>query len=90
MIPKTGLNDLLFRELLVDDRCNRQPLLAYLEVLPLTLYAENQEDIIGKLDDLDGSLFQSPSATAAAFMLSRHTKCLAYLQSLLQRCPHGG
>ncbi|CAF2133819.1 unnamed protein product [Brassica rapa] len=93
---KQMINDLFFRrqeilhqELLVDDRCNRQPLLAYLEVLPLTLYAENQEDIIGKLDDLDGSLFQSPSATAAAFMLSRHTKCLAYLQSLLQRCPHG-
>ncbi|KAH0936409.1 hypothetical protein HID58_013526, partial [Brassica napus] len=70
---KQMINDLFFRrqeilhqELLVDDRCNRQPLLAYLEVLPLTLYAENQEDIIGKLDDLDGSLFQSPSATAAA------------------------
>ncbi|CAN6830071.1 unnamed protein product [Brassica oleracea] len=93
---KQMINDLFFRrqeildqELLVDGRCNRQPLLAYLEVLPLTLYTENQEDIIGKLDNLDGSLCQSPSATAAAFMLSRHTKCLAYLQSLVQRCPHG-
>ena len=55
MIPETGLNNFLFRELLVDGRCNRQPLLAYLEVLPLTLYTENQEDIIGKLDNLDGS-----------------------------------
>ncbi|CAH8358427.1 unnamed protein product [Eruca vesicaria subsp. sativa] len=93
---KQMINDLFFqrqeilhRELLVDGRCNRQPLLAYLEVLPLTLYAEIQEDIIENMDDLDGSLFQSPSATAAAFMLSRNTKSLAYLQSLVQRCPHG-
>lgn len=90
MTPETGLINLLFRELLLDGRCNGQPLLAYLEVFPLTLYAEYKEDIIGKLDDLDGSLFQSPSATAAAFMLSRSTRCLAYLQSLVQRCPHGG
>ncbi|CAH2047853.1 unnamed protein product [Thlaspi arvense] len=93
---KQMINNLFFqrqkifhREKLVDGRCNRQPLLAYLEVLPSTLYAENQEDIIEKLDDLDGSLFQSPSATAAAFILSRNTNCLAYLQSLVQRCPNG-
>ncbi|KAF8114186.1 hypothetical protein N665_0040s0041 [Sinapis alba] len=93
---KQMINDLFFRrqeilhqELLLDGRCNRQSLLAYLEVLPLTSYEENPDDIIGNLDDLDGSLFQSPSATAAAFILSRNTKCLAYLQSLVRRCPHG-
>lgn len=74
----------------MDDSYNRQSLLAYLEVLPSTFYAKNKENIIEKLGDFDGSLFQSPSATAAAFMLSGNTKCLAYLQSLVQRCPHGG
>ncbi|KAL1210782.1 (E,E)-geranyllinalool synthase [Cardamine amara subsp. amara] len=81
--------EILHREKLMDDRYNQRSLLAYLEVLPSTLYTENQEEIIEKLCDFDGSLFQSPSATAAAFMLSGNTKCLAYLQSLVQRCPHG-
>lgn len=81
---------MFFREKLVDGRCNRQPLLAYLEVLPPTFYGENQEDIFEKLNDLDGSLFQSPSATAAAFMLTSNTNCLDYLQSLVKRCPRGG
>lgn len=74
----------------MDGRNNQQSLLAYLEVLPSTLYDENQEDIVEKLGDSDGSLFQSPSATAAAYMLSGNTKCLVYLKSLVQRCPHGG
>ncbi|XP_010418061.1 PREDICTED: (E,E)-geranyllinalool synthase-like isoform X2 [Camelina sativa] len=93
---KRMINNLLFqrkkilqREKLVDDRHNQQSLLAYLEVLPSTLYAKNQKDIIQKLGDSDGSLFQSPSATAAAYMLSRNTQCLAYLKSLVQRCPDG-
>ncbi|EOA34402.1 hypothetical protein CARUB_v10021930mg [Capsella rubella] len=81
--------EILHREKLVDSRYNRQSLLAYLEVLPSTLYAENQEDIVERLDESDGSLFQLPSATAAAYMLSGNTKCLAYLKSLVQRCPHG-
>lgn len=73
------------------DDCNHKPLLAYLEVLPSTLYVENLEDIIAKrVDSIDGSLFQSPSATASAFMLTRNAKCLAYLQNLIQRCPNGG
>ncbi|KAL5579370.1 hypothetical protein UlMin_011812, partial [Ulmus minor] len=36
-----------------------------------------------------GSLFQSPSATASAFMSTGNEKCLSYLQSLAQRCPNG-
>lgn len=74
----------------MDGRYQRQSLLTYLEVLPSTLYAENQEHIVEILGDSDGSLFQSPSATAAAYMLSGNPKCLAYLQSLVQKCPHGG
>ncbi|KAL1210783.1 (E,E)-geranyllinalool synthase [Cardamine amara subsp. amara] len=81
--------EILKREKMVDD-CNQKPLLAYLEVLPTKLYVENHEDIIVKsLDSIDGSLFQSPSATASAFVLTRNTKCLAYLQNLVQRCPNG-
>ncbi|KAG7585056.1 Terpene synthase metal-binding domain [Arabidopsis thaliana x Arabidopsis arenosa] len=81
--------EIIKREKLVDD-CNYKPLLAYLEVLPSKLYVKNQEDIIVKsLDSIDGSLFQSPSATASAFMLTRNTKCLAYLQNLVQKCPNG-
>ncbi|CAA0306496.1 unnamed protein product [Arabidopsis thaliana] len=81
--------EIIEREKLVDD-CNYIPLLAYLEVLPSKLYVTNQEDIIVKsLDSMDGSLFQSPSATASAFMLTRNTKCLAYLQNLVQKCPNG-
>ncbi|CAA7029667.1 unnamed protein product [Microthlaspi erraticum] len=81
--------DILDREKLFDVGFNRQPLLAYLEVLPSKLYAEIQKDIVEKLNQQDGSLFQSPSATAAAFMLTHNKKSLAYLQSLVKRCPHG-
>ncbi|CAE5962780.1 unnamed protein product [Arabidopsis arenosa] len=81
--------EIIKREKLVDD-CNYKPLLAYLEVLPSKLYVKNQEEIIVKsLDSIDGSLFQSPSATASAFMLTRNSKCLAYLQNLVQKCPNG-
>ncbi|KAL0793849.1 hypothetical protein Bca101_065226 [Brassica carinata] len=81
--------EILKREKLLDD-CNHIPLLAYLEVLPSTLYVENHEDIIvTNLDNIDGSLFQSPSATASAFMITRNAKCLAYLQNVVQRCPNG-
>ncbi|XP_019085664.1 PREDICTED: (E,E)-geranyllinalool synthase-like, partial [Camelina sativa] len=81
--------EILKREKLVGD-CNHKPLLAYLEALALKLYVENHEDTIVKsLDNIDGSLFQSPSATASAFMITRNAKCLAYLQNLVQRCPNG-
>ncbi|KAJ4878502.1 hypothetical protein Rs2_43520 [Raphanus sativus] len=81
--------EILKREELLHD-CNHIPLLAYLEVLPSTIYIENREDIIvTSLDSIDGSLFQSPSATASAFMITRNSKCLAYLQNVVQRCPNG-
>ncbi|TYG68789.1 hypothetical protein ES288_D05G181000v1 [Gossypium darwinii] len=38
----------------------------------------------------DGSLFQSPSATACAFMATGNKDCLAYLQSLIEKCGNNG
>ncbi|XP_022777367.1 (E,E)-geranyllinalool synthase-like [Durio zibethinus] len=64
-----------------------RPLLSYVEALP-SFYAINQEDITMHLRD-DGSLFQSPSATARAFMATGKKECLAYLQSLVRTCTNG-
>ena len=38
----------------------------------------------------DGSFFQSPSATACAFLATGNQQSMAYLESLIQRCPNGG
>lgn len=75
------------REELVGKHCF-PPLLSYLEALPPT-YTISEEDIRSNISD-DGSVFQSPSATAKAFMATGKIECLAYLQSLIQRCPDGG
>lgn len=64
------------------------PLLSYFETLP-SIYAINlEEDIIVQLRG-DGSLFQSPSATARAYMATGKEECLTYLQSLVRRCANG-
>ncbi|KAG8494459.1 hypothetical protein CXB51_011913 [Gossypium anomalum] len=63
-------------------------LLSYLEVLP-SLYASNEQEIMKNLSG-DGSLFQSPSATACAFMATGKKDCLAYLQSLIEKCGNSG
>ncbi|XP_014506607.1 (E,E)-geranyllinalool synthase isoform X1 [Vigna radiata var. radiata] len=63
------------------------PLLSYLEALP-PWYKVSEEDIFSNLSG-DGSLFQSPSATAKAFMLTGNIDSLGYLESLIQRCPNG-
>ncbi|CAL0309385.1 unnamed protein product [Lupinus luteus] len=62
------------------------PLLSYLEALP-PCYA-SEEDISKNLSR-DGSLFQSPSASAKAFMATGNEECLTYLQSLAQKFPNG-
>ncbi|XP_057764549.1 S-linalool synthase [Salvia miltiorrhiza] len=62
------------------------PLISYLETLPSTY---PQETIKRYLND-DGSLFQSPSATAQAFMSTQNPHSLKYLQSLLHKFPNGG
>ncbi|GMI82368.1 terpene synthase 04, GERANYLLINALOOL SYNTHASE, TERPENE SYNTHASE 4 [Hibiscus trionum] len=64
------------------------PLLSYLEALP-SFYSMNEEDISMNLKR-DGSLFQSPSATARAFMATGNKDCLAYLQSLVKTFANNG
>ncbi|XP_020222841.1 (E,E)-geranyllinalool synthase [Cajanus cajan] len=78
--------NLLHNEELVGKNCF-PPLLSYLESLPAS-YRVSEEDICSNLSS-DGSLFQSPSATAKAFMATGKIECLTYLQSLIQRCPNG-
>ncbi|KAJ4849672.1 hypothetical protein Tsubulata_019870 [Turnera subulata] len=77
--------DILNREEVVE-KYSYPPLLSYLEALPL--YNVNPEVITQHLC-MDGSLFQSPSATASAFMATGNKACLEYLQSLVQRFSAG-
>ncbi|KAJ9168896.1 hypothetical protein P3X46_020375 [Hevea brasiliensis] len=68
------------------DKYHYPPLLAYLKALPL--YNIDQEHVVKHLSN-DGSLFQSPSATARAFMATGNEDCLSYLQNLIEKCPKG-
>ncbi|XP_059635113.1 (E,E)-geranyllinalool synthase-like [Cornus florida] len=70
------------------DKYHYPPLLSYLEALPST-YDIDQEDVVMHLNVSDGSLFQSPSATAYAYMTTGNQKCMGYLVSLVRRCRHG-
>ncbi|XAR66502.1 Alpha-farnesene synthase [Bertholletia excelsa] len=63
------------------------PLLAYLEALPFSCPV-HEEDIERNLSE-DGSLFQSPSATARAFLATGNLKCLDYLKTLVAKHPNG-
>ncbi|CAL5183397.1 unnamed protein product [Lathyrus oleraceus] len=80
---KTILNKYYTLRDVGDSHCY-PPLLSYLEALPQSYV--NEKDICNNLSE-DGSLFQSPSATAKAFMDYGNKKCLAYLRSLSQKCP---
>nr|QWQ79581.1 TPS23 [Juglans sigillata] len=77
---------ILEKEELVDMHQN-SPLLAYLEALP-TSYDIDKDVILNQLSN-DGSLFQSPSAIASAFMATGSKECMAYLVSLVQRYDNG-
>ncbi|KAJ0808596.1 putative alpha-farnesene synthase [Helianthus annuus] len=70
------------------DKWQNLPLLAYLETLQSTKYHVDQETITMHLSE-DGSLFQSPAATAQAYMSTGNQKCLVYLNSLVEKCPNG-
>ncbi|XWS15704.1 hypothetical protein CRYUN_Cryun34aG0024700 [Craigia yunnanensis] len=76
---------ILETEELVDNQY--PPLLSYLEALPSS-FDISEEDITMNLSG-DGSLFQSPAATACAFMATGKEECLSYLQSLVGRCANG-
>ncbi|KAM7249753.1 hypothetical protein ACFE04_000060 [Oxalis oulophora] len=62
------------------------PLASCLEALPPSSY--DHVDIIKNLNS-DGSLYQSPSATAQALMATGNADCLTYLQSVVHRCTQG-
>ncbi|KAH6829065.1 hypothetical protein C2S53_013213 [Perilla frutescens var. hirtella] len=64
------------------------PLLSYLETLPSTYEFDRQETVKRYLSS-DGSLFQSPSATAQAFICTGNSHSLKYLRSLVQNFPNG-
>ncbi|KVI00937.1 Terpene synthase, metal-binding domain-containing protein [Cynara cardunculus var. scolymus] len=70
------------------DKCHHPPLIAYLETFSPTDYKVDQETITKHLSE-DGSLFQSPSATAQAYISTGNQKCLNYLIQLVQKCPNG-
>ncbi|XP_062162550.1 (E,E)-geranyllinalool synthase-like [Alnus glutinosa] len=74
------------QQILENEKLENLPL-SYLEALPAS-YDIDEDDIIKHLND-DGSLFQSPSATASAFMATGNNECMAYLLSLVQRCDGG-
>ncbi|KAJ8616318.1 hypothetical protein MRB53_035690 [Persea americana] len=63
----------------------RPPLIYYYEALPSTYKMENCMEVVRHLS-ADGSLFQSPSATASAFMDTKDKRCQDYLESMVQRC----
>ncbi|KAI8567584.1 hypothetical protein RHMOL_Rhmol02G0133200 [Rhododendron molle] len=71
----------------VNDYKYYPPLLSFLEALPSA--CDIDREIILKSLNKDGSLFQSPSATAYAFMATGERKCKEYLERLVRRCPRG-
>ncbi|PWA32309.1 geranyllinalool synthase [Artemisia annua] len=70
------------------DKWQYPPLLAYLETFQFTKHNVDQQTIMKHLSE-DGSLFQSPSATAQAYISTRNHKCLEYLMTLVHMCPNG-
>ncbi|XP_059283880.1 (E,E)-geranyllinalool synthase [Lycium ferocissimum] len=68
-----------------------QPILTYLESLSHSdnCIVNEEIEVLKHLCEEDGSLFQSPSAIAQAFMATGSTKCLEYLMSIVQKCPNG-
>ncbi|KAG6419087.1 hypothetical protein SASPL_121296 [Salvia splendens] len=81
---------ILETEELVGDEERRcfPPLLSYLETFPSTYHFDHKETVKRYLSS-EGSLFQSPAATAQAFMSTQNMDCLKYLQSLLHKFPSG-
>ncbi|XP_058095948.1 (E,E)-geranyllinalool synthase-like isoform X1 [Magnolia sinica] len=63
------------------------PLIYYLEALPST-YRIDYDELLQCLRG-DGSLFQSPSASASAYMVTMNKDCQHYLESMVQRCGSG-
>ncbi|GER36489.1 terpene synthase [Striga asiatica] len=64
------------------------PLLEHLETLPSKYYFDRPE-IVEQYLSHDGSMFQSPSATARAFMITGNLDCMIYLESLIRNFTNG-
>ncbi|PIN19742.1 Alpha-farnesene synthase [Handroanthus impetiginosus] len=79
---------ILEMEELVEESRYFPPLISYMEALPSTYDFDTQETVKQYLSS-DGSLFQSPSATAQAFMATGNVRCLNFLRSLVQKFPSG-
>ncbi|KAK2969848.1 hypothetical protein RJ640_030157 [Escallonia rubra] len=69
------------------DKFQYPPIFSYLEALPST-YEIDEQATVSHLSE-NGSIFNSPSATACAYMATGNQKCMDYLESLAQRCPYG-
>ncbi|MQL74191.1 hypothetical protein Taro_006552 [Colocasia esculenta] len=65
------------------------PLASYLEVLPAEFVGFDCGGIVASNQADDGSLFQSPSATAFAFMATGDERCRAYLDALVAESSLG-
>lgn len=63
---------------------------AYLEVLPAEYTCVDRAKIVALNQADDGSLFQSPSATAFAFMATGDGRCRAYLEAMVAEALLGG
>ncbi|KAL3623418.1 hypothetical protein CASFOL_032234 [Castilleja foliolosa] len=74
----------------IGDKCESYypPLVSYLETLPPN-YHLNRPETVNQYLSYDGSLYQSPSATAQAFIITGNVACLGYLKSILQQFPNG-
>ncbi|ONK75295.1 uncharacterized protein A4U43_C03F15370 [Asparagus officinalis] len=70
--------------------CQYLPIELYLEALPTSYIEANYNQILTKYRNEDGSLFQSPSATAFAFIATGDISCMAYLENMLKRCGDKG
>ncbi|MCD9642492.1 hypothetical protein HAX54_029331, partial [Datura stramonium] len=81
------------KTLLESEKLNDQPHLEYLERLSscsdIYICVTEEDEVLEHLCEENGSLFQSPSATAQAFMANGNKKCLEYLISIVQKCPNG-
>nr|QMW48846.1 terpene synthase 5 [Cananga odorata] len=91
-MPEPAKSIFFERKLILDtekstNQVYQPPLIFFLEALPQT-YQVDCNNVLEYLNE-DGSLFQSPSATAAAYMLTENKKCRHYLESLVQRCGSG-
>ncbi|KAI3498200.1 hypothetical protein L1887_33969 [Cichorium endivia] len=84
-LNKTDLNMLLHERELELKRCHSNGKEAYLAYISEGLGNFHDWNMVMKYQMKNGSLFNSPSATAAAFIHNQNAGCLNYLSSLLDK-----